>query len=482
MSALQGLESEKVFFYFEELSKYPHGSGDTGALADYLCAFADAHGLKHLKDDRGNVIICAPGTGGLQEAPAVILQGHMDMVAVKESSSKFDFTKDPLELFVEGDEIGAAGTSLGGDDGIGVACMLAVLDDADAVHPPLECVFTTDEEVGMLGAHALDFSALKGKRMINLDSELEGIFTCGCAGGARVDSILPLKRNRIRGLPVLVAIDGLKGGHSGMAIGDGLASANKLMGRFLYELEEKVIYSLEKVAGGDKDNAISISAKAYLVVDEEDFAAIESFAREFEKAVRAEYLDADDGITMHVSKGDVHRISVISPDDQEKLIFLLLHAPYGVRRMSTSVKGAVQTSSNPGIVRTTDTEFVCGNLVRSSEESAKQALLEEISSLARAMGAQVHVSESYPGWAWRKNSPLRDQMAALYESMFSKAPVLDVTHGGLECGLFCDGIKGLDVVSIGPDIRDIHSFHERLSISSSRRLYEFLLKLLAELR
>ena len=482
MSLPEGLYPEKVFYYFEEISKIPHASGNTKDLAKYIQAFADERKLKNIVDSYGNVIIFADGTEGYEQSKPIILQGHIDMVAVKKADIDHDFSKDPLKLAVDGDMLYAEGTTLGGDDGIAVAYMLAILDDPTIPHPPLDCVFTADEEVGMLGAYALDMSVLRSTMMINLDSEEEGVFSIGCAGGARVDEILPLKRVSIRGLPVVVQIDGLNGGHSGEMIDRCLASANILMGRFLYELDAKAAYSLDKVAGGEKDNAIAISAKAHLVIDEEDFGQVEEFAKEFERTVQNEYRGADDNIRVHVSRGDVHRIKVIDPECQDKLVFLLLHAPYGVIRMSTDVSGAIQTSSNPGIVRTTDTEFVCANLIRSSETSAKQAVISKIRSLAAVVGAQVRMSGVYHEWKYQKHSVLRNKMENLYEEMNGKKPVVRIMHGGVECGVFSEQIKCFDAVSIGPDIKDVHTVNERLSVSSAARVFDYLLKLLAELK
>ena len=482
MGILDSLQPQKVFYYFEELSKLPHGSGNTGAVTEYLKAFASSHSLRCHSDEAGNVVIFADGTEGYESSPAVILQGHMDMVCVKWAESQHDFTKDPLALAAEGDEIYARDTSLGGDDGIAVAYMLAILDDPSAVHPPLDCVFTTDEETGLIGAGALDTSVLRGNRMINLDSEAEGVFTCGCAGGVRVSTILPISRDRIKGLPVVISMDGLLGGHSASMIATGRASANKLMGRYLYALQDTVPFSLEHISGGEKDNAIAASAKAHLVIDEDDYASLDRFTRSFEAEIRSEYAGIEPSFSVTTVKGDIHRISVIDPASLDKLIFVLLMTPYGVRELDGLVKGAVKTSSNPGIVRTTETEFICANLVRSSEESGKAALRQEIEALGAHVGGKTRLSGNYPGWPMKKTSPLRDKMQQVYLDLYGKEPVLETVHGGIECGLFSGKIAGFDAVSIGPDMKDIHSYNERLSVSSSARVYEYLLKLLAELK
>lgn len=482
MNVLSSLQPEAVFRYFEELAGMPHGSGNTAAVTEYLKKFAEDHGYRCRADEKGNVVIFADGSEGYEEAPAVILQGHMDMVCVKKADCTHDFTSEPLKLAVDGDLILAEGTSLGGDDGVAVAYMLAILDDPSIAHPPLDCIFTTDEEIGMLGADAFDTKDIRGHLMINLDSEDEGVFTCGCAGGGRVDTVLPIQRDRIKGLPVLVTLDGLKGGHSGSAIGTGRASANKLMGRFLYALADKTAYSVENISGGEKDNAIAVSAKAHLVVDEEDFGVLEAFASAFEADIRSEFEGIEDSFSVSVTKGDVHRIAVMDPVSQDKAIQLLLLAPYGVREMSGVLEGVTQTSSNPGIVRTTEKEFICGNLVRSSVPQGRELLIAELRALAELAGALVRVSACYPEWAYRSNSPLQQKAGDIYREMYGKEPVFDVVHGGVECGVFSKKIRDFDAVSIGPDMRDIHTADERLSISSTARVFEFLIRLLAAMK
>lgn len=482
MGALDGLKPEGVWQYFEELEQIPRGSGNTAAVADYLVNFAKERDYDYHRDDYGNVVIYGPASEGYEDAEPVILQGHMDMVCQKTPESKHDFTKDPLDLAVDGDYIYAKGTTLGGDDGIAVAYMLALLDDDTYAHPPIEAVITTDEEIGILGANAFDTSVLKGRRMINIDSEAEGIFTCGCAGGVRVDCSLPIRRTSQRGLPVVVEISGLKGGHSGDKINTYRANADKLLGRFLYALQDEVAFSLVSVSGGDKDNAIPNAAKAQLLIDEEEYPLVVTFAERYQAGLLDEYKGIDEGIKIKTQKGIVHKVEVMVPDSSDKVLFMIMHTPYGVRKMSGEIEGLVETSSNLGIIRTGDKEFACTTSLRSSVASAQKALEEELTSLTDMLGGKIRFIGAYPAWKYNSDSPLRDTMVSVYEKMFDKKTVVNVIHAGLECGLFYQRIPGLDAVSIGPDIHDIHTYNEKLSISSSQRTWEFLLKVLAELK
>lgn len=481
MGVLDGLKPERVFHFFEELEQIPRGSGNTGAVSEWLCAFAQERSLRNVSDDAGNVVIYADGTEGHEDSETLILQGHMDMVCQKRPSSEHDFTKDPVELVVDGDLVRARDTTLGGDDGIAIAYMLAILDDPSIPHPPLECVFTNDEEVGLLGANAFDCSRLSGRRMINLDSEDEGIFTCGCAGGVRIDTVLPIRRMRMKGMPVLVEISGLLGGHSGQMIDQYRANADKLMGRFLFSLGKRMSYSLESVAGGDKDNAIPSVCKAHIVVDPEDYPIVVTYSEEFEKELRNEYSGIDEGIHLHVEKGNVHKMEVMDLDSQDRVILMMLMTPYGVRKMSGEIEGLVETSANLGIVRSGKEEFACTSSVRSSKLSARKMMEDEIRALSEHLGGSIRLVGAYPAWEFREDSPLRDTMMDVYNEMYGEDPVVNVIHAGLECGLFYQRIADLDAVSIGPDMNDIHTYNESLSISSVERVWNYLLNVLSRL-
>ncbi|MDO4619572.1 MAG: aminoacyl-histidine dipeptidase [Lachnospiraceae bacterium] len=482
MDLLKGLEPDRVFHFFEAVSDIPRSSGKTEAVRDYLLQFAEERSLVCSADEGGNVVIKKAASEGYEEAPAVIMQSHMDMVCVKTADSEHNFDTDALELFVEGDTLYADGTSLGADDGIGMAMTLAVLDDDTLAHPAIEAVFTNDEEIGLLGASAFDASVLQGKRMLNLDSETEGVFTCGCAGGSRVDSIIPVNRMRMKGLPVVITVCGLAGGHSGEAIDTYRPNANKLIGRILYELTNVAAYSLEGVSGGEKDNAIPVEAKARLVIDEEDYPIIITTVEKIEKELKKEFRGIDNGVRVKIEKGNPHKMDVLDMDSQDKIISFLLHTPNGVLQMSGQTPGLVQTSCNLGIVRTGEKEFAATTGTRSSVASGRKSVELAIREISASLGGGVHIYGDYPAWEYRESSPLRDTMTACYRELFGAEPVVQQIHAGLECGLFAEKINGLDAVAIGPTVTDIHTTDEKLSISSVQRSWELIKTVLAALK
>ena len=482
MDLLTGLEPDRVFYFFEAVSDIPRGSGQTEGVRDFLVRFAEERGLEAVTDDAGNVLIRKAASEGYEASPAVILQAHMDMVCVKTPESDHDFTKDALDLFVEGDMLYANGTTLGADDGIGMAMILAVLDDDSLAHPPIEALFTNDEEIGLLGAAGFDASVFKGRRMINLDSETEGELTCGCAGGETIFCVLPVEKIRMKGLPVVITISGLKGGHSGAEIHCWRANANKLAARLLNEIQSAAAYSLESISGGEKDNAIPTEARIRLVIDEEDYQPIVKAVESFEKSVRREFRGIDDGIRVKLERGTVHKVDVLSMDSQDKVFGLLLCLPNGIFNMSGTTPGMVQTSCNLGVVRTGETEFVCTIGARSSVLSGRSALELQIRALAEMFGAAVRTESAYPAWEFRENSALRDTMSSVYEEMYGKAPAIVTIHAGLECGLFTSAVRGLDAVSMGCTVLNIHTPAEKLSISSTARTWDYLKQVLASLK
>ena len=482
MDRLKGLEPEKVFDFFDIICDIPHGSGNTGALLEYLTRFAKERGLRFRTDNAGNIVIFKNAAPGYENAAPVILQAHMDMVCAKKTGSTHDFSSDPLDLSVEGDMLYAEDTSLGGDDGIGVAYILAVLDDADLKAPAIEAVITNDEEIGLLGAGALDTQDLRGKRLINLDSEDEGILTCGCAGGENVDFIMPITKVKMKGLPVLITVKGLLGGHSGQMITCGRANAIKLLARLLKEIDNETVFCLENIYGGEKSNAIPQEATAHIVIDEDDYHTVARVCEKFEKDVRKEYRGTDEGIRISIDKGNVHKMNVLDADSQDGVLFFLLHAPDGVKKMSGVVPGLAQTSSTLAIVRTGENEFACVDSVRGNLLSGRKALETEICSLGVKSGGNCRVSEEYPEWELKANSPLRTLMKDLYLEMYGKEPEIKAIHAGLECGLFSQKIRGLDAVSIGPDMIAIHTDEEKLSISSAKRVYEYLVAVLERMK
>lgn len=480
MRALENCEPKRVFYYFEELCKIPHGSGNTKQISDYLVSFAKEHGLEYVQDEMNNVVIYKPATEGYEDAPAVILQGHMDMVCEKRPDVDHDFTKDPLNISVKDGYVTANGTTLGGDDGIAVAYGLALLESTELAHPALEVLITVDEEIGLLGAEGFDCSALKGKRLINLDSEAEGSLWISCAGGLSGISTIPVQRVEAEGQKAAVKITGLMGGHSGAEIDKKRANANVLMGRFLYTLQKEAAYEIISLAGGQKDNAITREADAELLV--EDVNAVKACAEKVQKGFREEYAGTDEGITIEITDLGASSARVLHPTSREKVLFFLMEVPFGIQKMSGSIDGLVETSTNIGIVKLGEDEFLGSSSVRSSVEAAGAALSDKICYLTEFLGGDYTVQGAYPAWEYRKDSPLRDQMVEVYEKMYGEKPNVVAIHAGLECGLFYKKIEGLDCVSLGPNMKDIHTSEEVLDIASTERVWKYLVKVLESLK
>ena len=480
MRALENCEPKRVFYYFEELCKIPHGSGNTKQISDYLVSFAKEHGLEYVQDEMNNVVIYKPATEGYEDAPAVILQGHMDMVCEKRPDVDHDFTKDPLNISVKDGYVTANGTTLGGDDGIAVAYGLALLESKDLAHPALEVLITVDEEIGLLGAEGFDCSVLKGKRLIDLDSEAEGSLWISCAGGLSGISTIPVQRVEAEGQKAAVKITGLMGGHSGAEIDKKRANANVLMGRFLYSLQQETAYEIISLAGGQKDNAITREADAELLV--EDINSVKACAEKLQKGFREEYAGTDEGITVEITDLGVASAKVLHPTSREKVLFFLMEVPFGIQKMSGSIDGLVETSTNIGIVKLGEDEFLGSSSVRSSVEAAGAALSDKICYLTEFLGGEYTVQGAYPAWEYRKDSPLRDQMVEVYEEMYGEKPNVVAIHAGLECGLFYKKIEGLDCVSLGPNMKDIHTSEEVLDIASTERVWKYLVKVLESLK
>ena len=468
---LSGFEPNKVFEFFEDICAIPHGSGNTKAISDYCVKFAKERNLTVYQDSLNNVIIKKPASEGYEKAEPVVLQGHLDMVCEKDSNVEFDFFTDSIQLKVDGDFISANGTTLGGDDGVAVAIALAILDDDSINHPPLEVVFTTDEETGMYGAAGLDTSLISAKRFINIDSEDEGVFTVGCAGGARVDIKLPINIEYADMAAYEVTVSGLIGGHSGTEINKGRLNANKILGEFLSGLSDNVLIS--KISGGSKDNAIPVSAHCVVAFS----GNIAEKAKNFEKQNR---IATDNNLTVSVSKC----ISNIFCDleSSRKIIKLLCDLPYGVQSFSKDIDGLVETSLNLGIVKSDEKEFSASLSVRSSKSLEKAELINKLTAIGESYGANVSVRGDYPAWEYRSNSPLREKMVSVFKEIYGKEPRIEIIHAGLECGLFGEKIKNIDAVSIGPDLFDIHTPRERLSISSLVRTYKYICSVLEALK
>jgi len=475
---LAGLQPACVFGYFEKLCSIPHGSGNTKAISDYLVSFAVEHGLRYVQDELNNVILFGEGTCGYEDHAPVIIQGHMDMVCEKDADCPIDMQTQGLDITHDGEFVFANGTTLGGDDGIAVAYALALLADKTIPHPPLEVVITVDEETGMFGAAGIDLTCLKGRTLLNIDSEEEGIFTVSCAGGARGTIHLPVQRRAVYGPCVRLTVEGLQGGHSGVEIHKNRANANKVMGEFLSRVQALMPLCITKLSGGSKDNAIPRSCQVTLVALGMYIERINDVAAQLQAEIREQY-DEPDAI---VRGDDVDALggNALTTECSAKVIALLNAAPNGVQAWSEDIPGLVQTSLNLGIAELGD-ELRLTFAVRSSVNDEKQALLGRLEELAKFYDGSYSQMGDYPAWEYRKNSPLRDTMVDVYEKMFQKAPQVVAIHAGLECGLLSEKLPGLDCVSIGPQMYDIHTSREKLSIASTQRTWNFLLEVLKHL-
>lgn len=475
---LQGLEPESVFRYFEEICAIPHGSRNTKAISDYLVSFAKAHGLRYRQDESNNVVIFVPGTCGLEDHESVILQGHMDMVCEKDAGCPLDMAVDGLDMTHDGCCIFAKGTTLGGDDGIAVAYALAILDDNTIAHPPLEVIITVDEEIGMLGAAAMDLADVKGRTMLNLDSEDEGIFTVSCAGGATCTVSLNAERKAVYGPCVRLSVEGLRGGHSGAEIHKNRANANKVMGDFLGRIQKLMPLCLTSFSGGSKDNAIPRACQATVVAMGIGLERINDIAAQLQQEVRETY-DEPEAL---VQAFDVDALggNALTTAATADVISLLCAAPNGVQAYCPDMPELVQTSLNLGIAKLGD-RFTATFSVRSSVNAEKEGLITKLKELADFYNGTYSQSGTYPAWEFKKDSRLRDVMVPIYTRMFGKEPKVLAIHAGLECGLLGDKLPGLDCVSIGPQMHDIHTSREKLEIASTKRTWDFLLEVLKAL-
>ena len=475
---LAGLAPESVFAYFEKLCSIPHCSGNTKLISDYLVSFAKEQGIEYLQDDANNVILFGAGTCGYEDRPPVILQGHMDMVCEKDADCAIDMDTQGLDVTHDGEYVYAKGTTLGGDNGIAVAYALALLADKTIPHPPLEVIVTVDEEIGMLGADVLDVSMLKGRTMINLDSEEEGIFTVSCAGGATATITMPAQRRAVYGPCVRLTVEGLQGGHSGVEIHKNRANANKVMGELLGRVQQVMPVCLTAFSGGAKDNAIPRSCQATLVMLGMHPERLNDIIQQLQDEIRQQYDEPE--AVIRGENVDALGGNALPTEVTSKVIALLCAAPNGVQKMSKDIAGLVQTSLNMGIANL-DENFTMTFSVRSSVNAEKVELLQKLQELAAFYDAEYSQMGDYPAWEYRTESPLRDIMVTVYRQMFEKEPEVVAIHAGLECGLLGEKLPGLDCVSIGPEMHDIHTSRERLGIASTKRTWEYLLEVLKAL-
>lgn len=474
------LEPQRVFYYFQKICSIPHGSGDMCKIASFCEDFAKQNSLEYVRDDFNNVVIYKKGTKGYEESQPVILQGHLDMVCQKEEGYDIDFLNDSIKAYVDGEFIKAQGTTLGADNGIAVAMVLAILESNNYAHPPIEAVFTTDEETGMDGALNIDMSLLKGKRMINIDSEEECNVTVSCAGGRNFAVNVTFERECVHSTEVTVNLKGLQGGHSGVEIHKGRVSANALAGRFLnrYILDSSV--SLVSVNGGDKSNAITNSCEIKLAV--KNPAEFLNTAKAYLDVIKKEISSREKGFYAEITVGAEAEINVIPEVLKKKLIFALVSSPQGVVSMSAEIEGLVETSMNLGILKTEENSILLNYSFRSNKKSSIDFLEEKMRTLFMDISCEISVFGSYPSWEYNANSALQKIYCDCYQKHNGKAPFIEAIHAGLECGVFDSKIDGLDCISIGPDMFDVHTFKERLSIASVQNIFAVLLDVLENLK
>ncbi len=476
MSILSGIEPKNVFKYFEEICTIPHGSGDMEKISQYCMRFAGEQGLKAICDDAKNVVIYKDGTKGYEDAEPIILQGHLDMVCQKTDDSTVDFEKDGIEAYVEEGYVKAKKTTLGADNGIAASMILTILASDDIVHPPIEAVFTTDEEVGMIGAGKMDISALKGKKMINLDAEEEEFVTVSCAGGSDFRIFVPAERRSVNGRRVILKVKDLKGGHSGVEIDKGRVNANILMGRVLGHANRTLNFDVIRINGGNKGNAIPRSCEVEVVTDNAD-----GFAQEMTKylsLIKREIDKREPDFSFDIEKCEDGTFEVLTDENKEKMMYMLQISPDGIVKMSAEIDGLVETSLNLGVVETRQNEIVMLYALRSNKSTALDALIEKLTVFAKYSGCGFETSGRYEPWEYKENSHLRDLYVETYAEMFGKKPEVAAIHAGLECAVFAAAIDGLDCIAIGPDMFGVHTTEEKLSIESTQKIFNLLCKVL----
>ncbi|MGN0350534.1 MAG: aminoacyl-histidine dipeptidase [Roseburia sp.] len=478
MSKLENLKPEKVFHYFEEICAIPHGSRNTKAISDYLAEFAAQHHLEYYQDESNNIVMIQEASKGYEQAEPLIIQGHMDMVCEKENNVDIDFEKDGLDLYVDGDFLRARGTTLGGDDGIAVAYALAILDSPELKHPRLEVVITVDEEIGMLGAEAIELPMLKGKKLLNIDSDVEGHFLTSCAGGMTAELTLPVSYMTQKGQKYRLTITGLVGGHSGSEIDKERANAIVLSGRVLKYLADRVTLGVISLQGGLKDNAIPREVTTEVLVAEDEIKEFDLALTEITGILQKEYQNTDAGLLIEKKTLAVEEASILDYASFTRVLFYLRNMPNGVQNMSTVMPGLVETSLNAGIMVLDKEALHITHSIRSSVSTRKEDLRDKLTYLVEFLGGEIEVSGDYPAWEYKSESTLRQLMSDVYQELYKEEPVFEAIHAGLECGILSGKIEDLDCISFGPTNYDIHTPQERLSISSTERVWNLLVTFL----
>ncbi|MDC7279330.1 aminoacyl-histidine dipeptidase [Butyrivibrio fibrisolvens] len=470
MAVLSNCKPERVFHYFEEICNIPHPSYHEEKISAYLVNFAKEHNLEYYTDELYNVIMIKEASEGMENVAPIILQGHMDMVAEQDPDCTKDMLTEGLDLEVVDGYVTAKGTTLGGDDGIAVAMALALLEDETLKHPRLEVIITVSEEVGMEGAAGIDVSMIKGRKLLNLDSEEEGHFLAGCAGGCRMELEYPAKKEQVKGNLVSVEINDCTGGHSGTEIDKGRANATLMVNRMLAAAAEVADVQLVDFVGGTKDNAIPRATSAKVVTTAEAVKAMEAEAA----AIKNEFAVTDPEMKIDIKSQGEASVEAVSAADTKRMIQLLSCMPDGVQAMSHDIEGLVETSLNLGILKLTEDGLNFSCALRSSVDSAKTALMRKVSMVGNAFGCKISTHGQYPAWEYKRDSSFRDELVALYEEMTGEKALVETLHAGVECGLLASKLPGLDAVSIGPEMHDIHTPKERLGIASTERIYNYV--------
>ena len=494
MMKLENLYPERVFYYFEKLTEIPHGSRNTKQISDYLVSFAKEHELKYYQDESNNVIIVKEATAGYENADTIIIQGHMDMVCEKENGCNIDFTKDSLDIFIDGEFVKANGTTLGGDDGIAVAYALAILESKEIAHPKLEVIITVDEEIGMLGARDLDTSDLTAKRLINIDSETEGILYVSCAGGVRAECDIPVAYEDAADWVADGAIDvqngsvcfevkisGLAGGHSGVEIHKQHTNAIRLLASLLSHASGAADFRLVSFSGGGKENAIPKEAKAVVSVRSCDATTFEQSIKESAAVWMQEISATEPHAKIELEKTDIAADKVLNSHSTANVIYALWLSPDGVYKMSQEIKGMVQTSLNLGTAYLDTDKLVYKYLIRSNTAAGKKLLLERVTTFAKHLSGKVVTMSDYPAWEYKSDSQLRKICVDSFTNVYGHEPEVTSIHAGLECGILAGKMPGVDMISFGPTLESVHTPDECMDVASVERTWEYLLEILKSL-
>lgn len=483
MKVLQNLEPKAVFEYFEEISNIPRGSGNEKEISDYLLNFGKRLGLESIQDEALNIIIKKPGTKGYENAPTVIIQGHMDMVCEKNNGIEHDFEKDPLKLRIVDDYIYATDTTLGADNGIAVAYAMAILASDDIPHPPIEVLITTDEETGMSGAMAINKEHIDGKILINLDNEEEGYLLVSCAGGIRSNATIDVNYQAINDKKLIkINISGLKGGHSGMDIIKERGNSNKILGRILKGLLREVKFNLVSLNGGSKNNAIPREAEAVIAINVNDENIVVDIINNWNTIISNELRAQDPGLKIEASIYSNNEGKEFTDEFTSKVVNLLYLYPNGINTKSTEIEGLVESSTNLGVLTTVDNKVIFDSAIRSSVPSLKEEIVLRSKTIVELLGGDFSTTSDYPAWEYNPNSKIREICQNVHKEMYGKEAEIVAIHAGVECGLFNEKLGNLDMISFGPNLYDVHTPDEHMSISSVRNCYEYLKAILKEIK